>query len=107
MEEKIKEIIKTRIKNARLEANMSQEEVALSIRNKKERQFISNIETGKRMPSLEVLYKLAHLYGRNINELIPEMTDLFPTKQLKKDRYSSLAMKALREAKKEITKNNG
>lgn len=57
----------TRIKELRKEKKLSQEELALAVGTT--RQTITSIETGKYIASLPLAYKIAHFFGRTIEEV--------------------------------------
>ena len=57
-----------RLKQARLNSNMSQEEMALSIGF--DRTYISILERGKRNPSLFTICKIADLLNINPKDLV-------------------------------------
>ncbi len=59
--------MKTRIKELRRERRLSQEELALAVGTT--RQTITSIETGKYVASLPLAYKIAHYFGRTIEEV--------------------------------------
>lgn len=57
----------TKIKELRKEKKLSQEELALAVGTT--RQTITSIETGKYIASLPLAYKIAHFFGRTIEEV--------------------------------------
>lgn len=67
--------LKTKIKELRRERRLSQEELALAVGTT--RQTITSIETGKYVASLPLAYKIAHYFGRTIEEVFDfsEYTD--------------------------------
>lgn len=64
----IKEKFGNRLKALRKEKGLSQEELAL--KSSLNRPYISGIEQGKRIVSLEVMEKLAEALGVEIGELV-------------------------------------
>ena len=59
--------MKTKIAELRKEQRLSQEELALSVGVT--RQTITSIEVGKYVASLPLAYKIAHYFGRTIEEV--------------------------------------
>ena len=59
--------MKTRIKELRKERKLSQEELAAAVGTT--RQTITSIEVGKYVASLPLAYKIAHYFGRTIEEV--------------------------------------
>ena len=57
----------TRIRELRKARKLSQEELALAVGTT--RQTITSIETGKYIASLPLAYKIAHYFGRTIEEV--------------------------------------
>ena len=62
------EIVGNTIKDLRKQKGISQEELADSIDS--HQVYISEIERGLKLPSLPVLYKIAHCLGFSLTELI-------------------------------------
>ena len=61
------EVLNTKIKELRKEKKLSQEELALAVGTT--RQTITSIETGKYVASLPLAFKIAHYFGRTIEEV--------------------------------------
>lgn len=59
--------MKTKIRELRKEHKMSQEELANAVGTT--RQTITSIEVGKYTASLVLAYKIAHYFGRSIEEV--------------------------------------
>lgn len=59
--------MKNRIKVERAEANMTQQQLAEAIGVS--RQSINAIETGKFIPSTIVALKIAHLFGKHVDDI--------------------------------------
>lgn len=59
--------MKTKIKELRKERKMSQEELAAEVGTT--RQTITSLEVGKYTASLVFAYKIAHFFGRTIEEV--------------------------------------
>ena len=59
--------MKTKIAELRQEQKLSQEELALAVGVT--RQTITSIEVGKYVASLPLAYKIAHYFGRTIEEV--------------------------------------
>lgn len=59
--------MKTKIAELRKEKKLSQEELALAVGVT--RQTITSIEVGKYVASLPLAYKIAHYFGRTIEEV--------------------------------------
>ena len=59
--------MKTKIAELRKEQKLSQEELALAVGVT--RQTITSIEVGKYVASLPLAYKIAHYFGRTIEEV--------------------------------------
>ena len=59
--------MKTKIVELRKEQKLSQEELALAVGVT--RQTITSIEVGKYVASLPLAYKIAHYFGRTIEEV--------------------------------------
>ena len=59
--------MKTKIAELRKEQKLSQEELALAVGVA--RQTITSIEVGKYVASLPLAYKIAHYFGRTIEEV--------------------------------------
>ena len=59
--------MKTRIRELRKERRLSQEELAEAVGTT--RQTITSIEVGKYVASLPLAYKIAHYFGRTIEEV--------------------------------------
>ena len=59
--------MKTKIKELRKEQKMSQEELAAEVGTT--RQTITSLEVGKYTASLVLAYKIAHFFGRTIEEV--------------------------------------
>ena len=59
--------MKTKIAELRKEQKLSQEELALAVGVT--RQTITSIEVGKYVASLPLAYKIAHYFGRTIEEI--------------------------------------
>lgn len=59
--------MRTRIRELRKEQKLSQEELALAVGTT--RQTITSIETGKYIASLPLAYRIAHHFGRTIEEV--------------------------------------
>ena len=59
--------MKTKIAELRKEQKLSQEELALAVCVT--RQTITSIEVGKYVASLPLAYKIAHYFGRTIEEV--------------------------------------
>ena len=59
--------MKTKIAELRKEQKLSQEELALAVGVT--RQTITSIEVGKFVASLPLAYKIAHYFGRTIEEV--------------------------------------
>lgn len=59
--------METRIKQLRKEHKLSQEELALAVGTT--RQTITSIETGKYVASLPLAYKIAHYFGKTIEDV--------------------------------------
>ena len=59
--------MKTNIAELRKEQKLSQEELALAVGVT--RQTITSIEVGKYVASLPLAYKIAHYFGRTIDEV--------------------------------------
>ena len=59
--------MKTKIAELRKEQRLSQEELALAVGVT--RQTITSIEVGKYVASLPLAYKIAHYFGRTIEEV--------------------------------------
>lgn len=59
--------MKTKIAELRKERKLSQEELALAVGVT--RQTITSIEVGKYVASLPLAYKIAHYFGRTIEEV--------------------------------------
>ena len=59
--------MKTKIAELRKERKLSQEELALAVGVT--RQTITSIEVGKYLASLPLAYKIAHYFGRTIEEV--------------------------------------
>ncbi len=59
--------MKTKIKELRKERKMSQEELAAEVGTT--RQTITSLEVGKYTASLVLAYKIAHFFGRTIEEV--------------------------------------
>ena len=60
-------IIQTRIRELRKAKDLSQEQLALAVGTT--RQTITSIEVGKYTASLALAYKIAHYFGRSIEEV--------------------------------------
>ena len=60
--------MKTKIAELRKEQKLSQEELALAVGVT--RQTITSIEVGKYVASLPLAYKIAHYFGRTIEEVV-------------------------------------
>ncbi|MBQ8847474.1 MAG: helix-turn-helix transcriptional regulator [Candidatus Gastranaerophilales bacterium] len=86
------ENIGLRIKNIRKLLNKSQEELASEVSLTK--QAISNIETAKSAPGINLLSKLLLDYNVNLNYIIGGMGDIFITKD---KTYESLRASLIKE----------
>lgn len=56
------------IKNLRKEKHISQEKLADAINS--HQVYISEIEKGKKIPSITILYNIAHCFGITLTELV-------------------------------------
>ena len=66
-------LIGKRIKRFRLYKNITQEELAFEIKTSSA--YISNIERGKKKPSLQKLYEISEILGVTINDLVYSSSD--------------------------------
>jgi transcriptional regulator with XRE-family HTH domain len=89
-----------RLKRIRKESNLSLKEVSFLL-GQKSLNALSSFENGKRMPSIETLYKLSEIYNTEISELLPETSLFLKKKEVIRKEYSSMARKALEMALKE------
>ena len=66
-------LVGRRIKRIRRYRNITQEDLAFSIGTSAA--YISNVECGKKKPSLQKLYEIAGILGVTVNDLIYEYPD--------------------------------
>ena len=67
----IKEKFGSRIKELRMQANLSQEKFALMI--DMDRKYLASVENGRRNISLENIYKIANGFHITLEELFKDM----------------------------------
>jgi transcriptional regulator with XRE-family HTH domain len=86
--EELKKSIGNRIKHLRVEANLTQEELANKLNSVKGKSSIANYENGSNLPSDEVKFQLCNIFNCSLDYLMCK-TDIRNPEELKNIKFAN------------------